>query len=252
MNREEAKTILLLYRPGTADAADPEIAEALALARQDPELEAWLQNQVALQKIIREKFRQITPPAGLQEQIIAALPAQQKVVLLPRYFALAAAAVIVAFIALATVWTQSHRTTINTYALYQGQMISLAQRAYSMDLVTSEPAKIHDYLAQTHAPDFALPAGMQNVPVTGCAVENWRGAKVSMVCFNTGKHKLGAGQSSDLWLFVVDSTAVPDTGATPLPQIAKNNELITADWTQDGKLYLIATSGDENTIKKFL
>ena len=35
MNRDEAKTILLLYRPGTADAGDPEISAALALAKQD-------------------------------------------------------------------------------------------------------------------------------------------------------------------------------------------------------------------------
>ena len=34
MNRDEAKNILLLYRPGTADAEDPQIAEALALAEQ--------------------------------------------------------------------------------------------------------------------------------------------------------------------------------------------------------------------------
>ena len=33
MNRDEAKTILLLYRPGTADADDPEFAAALALAK---------------------------------------------------------------------------------------------------------------------------------------------------------------------------------------------------------------------------
>ena len=40
MNRDEAKIILLLYRPGTADAGDPEVAEALTLAKNDPELTA--------------------------------------------------------------------------------------------------------------------------------------------------------------------------------------------------------------------
>ena len=34
VNPNEAKTILLLYRPGTADAEDPQIAAALALAKQ--------------------------------------------------------------------------------------------------------------------------------------------------------------------------------------------------------------------------
>ena len=38
MNHDEARQILLLYRPGTADAEDPQIAEALALAKREPEL----------------------------------------------------------------------------------------------------------------------------------------------------------------------------------------------------------------------
>ena len=38
MNCDEAKTILLLYRPGTTDAEDAQTAEALALARSDPAL----------------------------------------------------------------------------------------------------------------------------------------------------------------------------------------------------------------------
>ena len=36
MTRDEAQKTLLLYRPGTADAAEPEIAEALALAQTRP------------------------------------------------------------------------------------------------------------------------------------------------------------------------------------------------------------------------
>ena len=252
MTREEAKTILLLYRPGTADAADPEVAEALAFAKQDSELQAWLEKQLALQSTIREKFRQIVPPAGLKERIIAETPAPGKIVPLHRYYTLAAAAVIVAFIAVAAIWMQSHRTPVDNYALYQGQMISLAQRAYAMDLVASDPAKIHSYLTQAQAPDFAVPAAMQGVPVVGCAVENWQGAKVSMVCFNTGKHKLAAGQPSDLWLFVVDSTAVPNAGVSATPQVGILKQLATASWIQDGKLYLLASEGDESTIKQLL
>ena len=71
MNRDEAKTILLLYRPGTADADDPQIAEALALAKQDPELTRWLVEHCARQETLRAEFRQITVPAGLKEQIIS-------------------------------------------------------------------------------------------------------------------------------------------------------------------------------------
>ena len=41
MDRQQAKQILELYRPGVDDA-DPQFAEALALSRTDPELRRWL------------------------------------------------------------------------------------------------------------------------------------------------------------------------------------------------------------------
>ena len=71
MNRDEAKIILQLYRPDTADADDPQIAEALALAKQDSELARWLEEHCARQNALREKFRQIEIPPGLKEQIIS-------------------------------------------------------------------------------------------------------------------------------------------------------------------------------------
>jgi hypothetical protein len=77
VNVNEAKNILLLYRPGTADAEDPQIAAALALAKRDPELARWLEEHCARQEALRAKFRQITVPAGLKEQIISEQAAQE-------------------------------------------------------------------------------------------------------------------------------------------------------------------------------
>jgi hypothetical protein len=77
VNHDEAKNILLLYRHGTADADDPQIAGALALAQRDPELARWLEEHCARQFVLREKFRQIAAPAGLREQIISEHAAQK-------------------------------------------------------------------------------------------------------------------------------------------------------------------------------
>ena len=71
MNVNEAKSILLLYRPGTAETEDPQIAEALELASSTPELTGWLVAHCACQSAISQKLRQITVPAGLKEQIIS-------------------------------------------------------------------------------------------------------------------------------------------------------------------------------------
>src|SRR6202000_1073355 len=70
-NTNEAKTILLLYRPGTTDADDPQIAEALASAKNDPELARWFEQHCVRQNALRAKFRQVGAPAGLKEQIVA-------------------------------------------------------------------------------------------------------------------------------------------------------------------------------------
>ena len=91
VNHDEAKNILLLYRHGTADADDPQIAEALALAKRDPELTRWLVEHCARQFVLREKFRQIAVPAGLKEQIISEQAAQRRMIFWRQKFALAVA-----------------------------------------------------------------------------------------------------------------------------------------------------------------
>ena len=99
MNRDDAKNILLLYRPGTADAADPQIAEALALVKQDAELARWFSEHCARQEVLRAKFRQIPVPAGLKEQIISEQAAQEKIIVWRRNLMLTAVAAIIVVIA---------------------------------------------------------------------------------------------------------------------------------------------------------
>jgi hypothetical protein len=70
MNCSEAKEVLLLHRPGIADAADPQIAEALELAGRDPELRRWLDEHSAFQKAMRAKFQQIEVPAHLKVSLL--------------------------------------------------------------------------------------------------------------------------------------------------------------------------------------
>ena len=118
--------------------------------------------------------------------------------------------------------------------------------------MTNDPAPIRAYLAQQRAPaDFVLPAPLQHATLTGCAVENWQGAKVTMLCFRTGK-PLPPGATCDLWLFVVDRAAVKNAPVGAAPQLAKVNWLITASWTEGDKLYFLGTEGEAAAIKQYL
>jgi hypothetical protein len=253
VNRDEAKTILLLYRHGTADADDPQIAEALALAERDRELKDWLVIHCAREFVLREKFRQIAAPAGLKEQIISEQARQGKMIFWRQEFSLAAAAaaIILLFGVLAFFLFQKTETD-GTLAVYQNQMAGVALRGYAMDLMTNDPVPIRAYLAQKQAPaDFVLPAALKEAALAGCAVEGWQDKKVSMICFRTAK-AVAAGGQGDLWLFVVDHASVKNAPAGVAPQFSKVNRLITATWTQDGKLYVLGTEGDEETIKQYL
>lgn len=251
MNRDESKQILLLYRPGTADAEDPQIIEALALVKQDAELARWLEKHCERQAALRAQFRQIAPPAGLKEQIIFEHAADQRR-LSARHklqFALASLALILG--ALALVW-HPHRTSENTLAIYQNQMARVALSPYGMDLITNRPAPIRAYLAQKQAPaDFELPAPLQQTSLTGCAVREWRGARVSLICFRTGK-PLPPGVASDLWLFVVDRAVVPNAPLGAAPQLAKVNRLMTASWTKGDKLYFLGTDDGAAALQQYL
>ena len=252
MNVNEAKTILLLYRPGTRDAEDPQIAMALGLARMDPELARWLEGHCARQVVMGKKFRQITVPAGLKEQIISEQAASEKEAVWRPKYVLAMVMALVLLFGMVVIYWLPKRGLNDALAIYQNQMVGIALRGYGMELTTNDPAQIRSHLAQNLAPsDYVLPAKLQEVAIAGCAIESWQNKKVSMICFRTGKH-LPPGEQSDLWLFVVDRTSLTFQTVGEIPQFSKVNRLITATWTREDKIYLLGTDGDEQTIRQYL
>ncbi|MGC6424977.1 MAG: hypothetical protein ACON4O_08345 [Lentimonas sp.] len=80
MNREEAKNILQLCRPGVAaDLEDPLIAEAFQMLEQDSELMVWFEQQQAFDTEFSAQLENIEPPADLKASILAGMRAHQKI-----------------------------------------------------------------------------------------------------------------------------------------------------------------------------
>src|SRR5271157_838350 len=71
MNNLEAREILALFRPGTADEKDPSFGETRQLARTDPELARWFDQHCEAYLVLRGKFQAIPIPRGLKEQILS-------------------------------------------------------------------------------------------------------------------------------------------------------------------------------------
>ena len=231
MTPAQARQVLLLCRPGSSDLQEPEVVQALEVARQDPALRAWYEQHCAFQTALRNKLRQIEAPADLKARILA----QRKIVSLPVWWRrpvwLAAAAAVVLFVGVVAVTIRAR--TPDRFANFEARMVGAALRQYAMDLKTNDMQQVRQFLAAKGAPaDYVVPKRLAQLPLTGAGFLHWRSQPVSMVCFNQG-----GGQM--LYLFILDRSAVPDPPPAT-PQLAGLNRLQVAAWSRDGRSYLLA------------
>lgn len=243
MTLGQAKEILLLYRPGTADAEDPQIVAAVGLARQDPDLARWFERHCAFQSALRAKLRQIEVPAHLK----AALMAQQNVVRPTIWWQrpvwLSAAAAVVLLLGLAALWLKP--ASPDRFANFQARMVSTALREYRMDLVTNDMRVLRQFIAGKGAPSgYQLTKGLEKLPLTGGGCLQWRSHPVAMVCFNRGDDQM-------LFLFVMKRSALKDPPAET-PQVSKVTELQTVSWTRGEYTYVLAGPEEPQFLDKYL
>lgn len=244
MTTPQAKQILLAYRPWANDAQDPEVAEAIALCRQDAVLTKWFENHCAAQNAIRGRFRAVPVPEGLQQQIVSEYQSHVLAAWWRRPAVLAAAAVVTLLIAVGSLWfsiPQQPKQDVS-FAAYRNRMVRAVVRTYSssMELETNDVAQIRAYLAQHQAhADYVLPKNLEQTPTVGCGALSWQGKPVAMVCFRTG-NPLPAGAKSDLFLFVIDQNDLASPPQLDSPLFASVSTLVTASWRTGGKIYVLA------------
>ena len=247
MSPEEAKEVLLLYRPGTRDEEDPEIAEALQLVEQDSELRDWFMQHQAFQRAVRAKFRGIPAPESLKHAILA----QQKVVRPPIEFWrqpvwVAAAAIFLVLIGLSFVWIRP--PVPDRFAHYRASMVTSAVRMYGMDVVTKDPAQLRQFIAGKGAPaDYDLTGGLAKLQIKGGGLLRWRGHPVSMVCFERSP-------GDTLFLFVLKRSALkdPPPASSDKAALEQVDGLMTASWTNGSDTYVLAGPPEPDFVSKYL
>ena len=141
MNSQEAREILKLFRPGTADEQDATFDEARQLAKSDAELGRWFEQHCESTRMLRQKFQTIPIPSALKEQILSERKIHRPV--FQRYWGafLAAAAIVALLLGIQEEFGPFHFLGTG-YPAYQRRMTESVVRGYYMDLLDNDPEKV--------------------------------------------------------------------------------------------------------------
>jgi hypothetical protein len=243
LTSQHAKRVLLLYRPHAVDAEDPEMAQALALTRQDAELRSWFEEHCGFQKTVHQKLCHLPVPAALKEQILQ----RRKVVHVswwrqPAWLAAAAAVLILAV--LTPFLLQPERQ--DKFDDYRSRMVRSALRQYRMDIETNNLEQVRQFLSSRGAPaDYRVPPSLAQMTVSGGGQLKWRGNPVSMVCFDKGGGHM-------LFLFVMNRDAVKASPGLSNPELKQVSKLGTASWTEGNHTYILAGEEQPEQLRTYL
>ena len=249
MDSQRAKEILALYRPGSTDAVEPPMAEAIEQAQRDPELVAWLEQQKSVNAAIRAKLKAIPIPRGLQRQIILSRKESPRAAPLPGAVKIAAAAVALVIVSASAWFAFSPTPSQVSFQNYRERMVGKVQRGVPyMQMFATNQEEILDYCRKQGGPaDFVLSTNLEHLAAIGGAVLNWNGQKVTLLRFNAGEE----GTTNDLWIFVIGKGALPDPPPTKT-KFATVGGLMTASWSAGSHVYILTGVGTDTDLQKYL
>jgi len=237
---EEAKQILLLYRPN--NASDPEFAAALEQMRQDQALQQWFDRHCEAQGKLREKFAALPVPENLKDAILAGRKIVRPAFWWQKPAWLAAAAMITFLIAIGALWFRPG--ALERFSVYRARMVRAALHQYAMEIVTNDLRQVRQFLVRKGGPvDYVVPQTLESMRVTGGGHIPWANTTASMLCFDRGDKQM-------LFLFVIDHAAIKGEPGRR-PQLTKISTLQTASWTEGANTYILAGPDDPDFLHKY-
>jgi len=284
MDKERARFILRSFRPNGADVSDADFAAALHLALEDRELGEWLASERAfdagfasalgslpLPEHLREDiltslalergdFPQAEdhhdaamigalstfhPPAGLRDQILAAMeattPAPANVVPFWKKltFPLAAAAGIALALFL-TRQTQSEFSppTAGVKLISSGVVQASFVKTYeapdfSLEITQQDYEKLIAHLCSCGLPKPEdLPQGLRDLKGIGCRELVVNGKHGSLICFD-------GGENGVIHLVVFKRQDVMETGPFDKPEITRKDDWSCARWQNERSAFML-------------
>lgn len=248
MNSQQAKFILQSWRASGLDDTDPRFEEALQAVENDPELAAWFERELALDRIIANKLRSATAPRA---QAVVDLPKPSPTTNAPTSLAAAnrrhwlAWAASLAVLAVAGSLILPALRPPTDANRFRTDMAAYLNAGFSLDLMNTDPSALLEWMVARPALAAAqVPAAVRQLPAIGCRALTWAGSPVGLLCFSDG------GQAVHLFVLNPPKGFEMD-GITGLV-VQETAGWTTAGWTQNGLVYLLARRGNESETRRLL
>ncbi|MBN8247667.1 MAG: hypothetical protein J0L84_09510 [Verrucomicrobia bacterium] len=251
MDPAHARRILSTYRLGEAAPPGSELAEALAAAQSDPQLAAWLEDQLRVDRSLRARMRSMPAPPGLRDAILAGRPARPGPWLRsgPAFWAMAASLAVLAGLG---AWIFSGRPSRGDASLairgstdagaFRDAMASmLTEGRYALQIHSPSLPELRRFLSgKSSAAAAPMPPGLEPLESYGCQVLSWEGRKVTLICFSS--------PSLGIVHLVLTDGALPGRTAGAL-ELAASSGWNTALWEREGRTYLLLARGSDGDLR---
>jgi hypothetical protein len=186
MNSDTAKEILSAYRSKDRDGADPTFREALRQMESDADLKKWFDDQLDLDRAIRQKLAAIEPPADLQAKILARIRGEKvrrsSFALPPAWLAVAACLVLGGL----ALFFSTRPGGSDRFQEFKSDALAMVskQGGPDLDLETPNLTETQSFLREHKAPCYeALPSRLKLMETAGCRAFVWKDYPASLTCF---------------------------------------------------------------------
>ena len=242
MKSQEAKRLLEIYRPGSADEADPRFGEALAQAGRDPELARWFEDLRRFDRQLADSLKTVSAPTDLKDAILAS-----RKVVRPAFWQnwRAQAAAAAAITALAIAGGEMAMNRPSQFPEFRSELIQQAWDGQShLDFESSDVIRVRQWLAgQNASAEFVVPDALRDARIVGCRIVEADGHRVPMLCLADGiKH---------MHLFVLDGVQLAKLPSEDSPDFEKCGGWKTVSWQHEEKTYVLAGLKYQTFVSKF-
>lgn len=258
MDKQRCRYILRACRANGADASDPLVREALAIAQQDPKLAAWLERERIVDRAIADKLREVSAPDELRQNILngAALSSA------PRRWRTVAALVGTGLAAAAAITIGVQRMLpveappASRFDLLLASAFDDSRQPITPSYYAASIGDLRGWLAQGTAPaPGEIPAALAELSTIGCKTIDWSGVASSVVCFRAPafcRDQNGEMVDRVMHLYTIDQKSCSGGSAEREPITFAREDQSVATWRDADHFYVLVVKAPERALRSFL